>query len=355
MKKSTFIFISIFLIFSGIWLYNLLAPVISKNEGIVYYLKPGVSPETLIEQFTQSGLIRYPFLFSIYAHLKPHTILKAGEYYFPPGSSSLSIWRQVTQGKGFFQRSFIIVPGWSFKQIRDSLQQKEGVIHQIDTISDEKVMQRLGASQLHPEGQFFPETYYYTRGFTDINLLKRAYDMMQQKLEEKWQSRAANLPYKNPYQALIVASLVEKETPADKERPIIAGVIINRLKKNMLLQIDPTVIYGMGENYKGIIRKKDLLQDTVYNTYTRKGLPPTPIAMPSLASIEAALHPAEHQYYYFVASNNKEHQFSQTLQAHHIAVNKFINRQHSYFNESLVKEYLIKVFKFKPVRDVRNG
>src|SRR3990167_17377 len=335
--------ISIGVIFSGVWLYALLAPVISQQAGMVYYLKQGTSTSALISDLSQRGVIRFPFLFTVYAHLKPRTHLKAGEYYFPKGSSAVSIWRQVTQGIGFFQRSFTIIPVWSFKQLRQALLRAEGLKQELVQNDDKQLMKRLGYPQGYPEGEFFPETYYYTRGLSDFTILKRAVDLMQKKLADAWQSRAAKLPYKNAYQALIAASLIEKETHLDDERPMIAGVMINRLEKNMLLQIDPTVIYGMGERYQGIINKKDLLQDTPYNTYIHTGLPPTPIAIPSMASIHAALHPAQHPYYYFVALGKQGHQFSKTLIAHQAAVAAVTHRQQTYFNEALVRRYAMSI------------
>lgn len=188
-------------------------------------------------------------------------------------------------------------------------------------------MSRISSSDVDPEGEFFPETYYYTKDVSDLVILKRAYDLMQSRLSEAWQMRAADLPYQNAYEALIAASLIEKEAYFASERPLIAGVLVNRLKKNMLIQFDPTVIYGLGLRYDGTIHKKDLLENTPYNTYVRKGLPPTPIAMPSMASIEAALHPDNTDYLYFVARKDKSHQFSKTLPEHHAAVATVSNQK----------------------------
>lgn len=356
MKKSSLLLMACFITFVSLWLYNLFIPVI-PSQGLIYYLKPGTSKSALITDLSQRDLIRFPVLFSLYVHLKPHTYLKAGEYYFPPGSSALSIWRQVIHGYGFFQRSFTIVPGWTVKQLRTALLEVEELEHELAKESDEQMMQRLGYPKLNPEGEFFPETYYYTRGLSDFGILKRAFDLMQKKLAWVWQQREKNLPFESAYQALIVASLIEKETHLDKERPIIAGVIMNRLKSNMLLQIDPTVIYGRNEFAGGdeknvlktetVLTKKNLLQNTPYNTYVHKGLPPTPIAIPSMASLLAAIHPTQHEFYYFVASGKEGHQFSKTLLAHQVAVNGVNRRGNGYFNTSLVKNIISRSIHFR--------
>jgi UPF0755 protein len=202
------------------------------------------------------------------------------------------------------------------------LQITEGLHHLTSELTDEAIMQLL-QTNLSPEGNFLPETYFYTKGNADVMLLKQSFQLLQTKFAAAWEKRAINLPYKNTYEALIAASLIEKEAYLDSERPMIAGVLVNRLRHNMLLQFDPTIIYGLGDNYTGKIYKSDLTKDTPYNTYLHAGLPPTPIAMPSMGSIEAALHPIEHDYYYFVARGDGSHQFSKTLSEHNAAVVKF--------------------------------
>jgi UPF0755 protein len=184
-------------------------------------------------------------------------------------------------------------------------------------------LQRIGASEKQAEGLFFPDTYNFASGSSDLSVLKRAYQLMQRHLQENWAKRDPNLPFSTPYEALILASIVEKETGQAVDRPMIAGVFINRLNKKMLLQTDPTVIYGMGEKFDGNLRKRDLLTDTPYNTYTRSGLTPTPIALPGLASIQAALHPAKTNALYFVARGDGSSYFSSTLAEHNNAVNKY--------------------------------
>ncbi len=293
----------------------------------------------MILQLTQQGIIKHPFLFSLFVFPQRNAQLKTGEYLFPNGATLYSIWKQITSGTGLFYHPFSIIPGWSFSQLRHELAQAQGLRHITATLNDQQMMERLGYPHLAPEGEFFPETYYYTKGIPDLVILKRAIDLMQIRLHELWQHRDAELPYKNEYEALIVASLIEKEAYLNSERPMISGVLINRLKKNMLLQCDPTIIYGLGERYDGKIHKENLLEDNPYNTYIHRGLPPTPIAMPSTVSIEAALHPQKNDYLYFVAKGDGSHLFSKTLNEHNIAVDSAI-KHNTNFNESLVRRHM---------------
>lgn len=332
----------------GVFVYFLFSPVVNADKGVVYYLKPGTSKIAMLSELTEQGVIPHPWLFSLYICTQVNGHLKTGEYLFPKGATPVSIWYQVTNGKGFVQHPFTIVPGWTFAELRKHLSEAQGLKHATEKLDDKAIMALLGQNNLSPEGEFFPETYYYTRGMSDVSILKRAFQLMQVKLNAAWLERASNLPYKNEYEALIAASLIEKEAYLDKERPMIAGVLINRLNKDMLLQIDPTVIYGMGNRYNGKIHKEDLLEDTAYNTYVHKGLPPTPIAIPSLASLQAAVHPDKSDYYYFVAKGDGSHLFSETLVEHNEAVSTTIKSQNheptkqgeTYFNEEKVKGYL---------------
>lgn len=323
------------------WTVFLFSSTVSEEDGVQYFLRPGTSPKTLVTDLTQQGIIKHPSLLLFYIHLKPHQMLKTGEYLFPKGSSPHSIWRQVTEGTGLVYHSFTIIPGWSFNQLRHELAQTSGLRHISAKLGDKELMASLGYPNLAPEGEFFPETYNYTRGVSDLVILKRAIDLMQSRLNEAWESRAKDLPYKSPYEALIAASMIEKEAYLNVERPIIAGVLVNRLHKDMLLQFDPTVIYGLGERYTGKIHKENLLDNNDFNTYVHKGLPPTPIAMPSMTSIEAALHPEATKYLYFVARGDGSHQFSTSLIEHHVAVSS-ASKPHktSFFNETLVQKYL---------------
>lgn len=331
MKKSRFYIVSFVVLVvccqTGIGLYSLLMPAVHQDGGFVYYLKPGTSKKVMIADLSRQGVIRHPLLFSLYVYPQINKRLKTGEYLFPKGSSLGSIWKQITNGTGLFYHSFTIVPGWSFNQLKLKLSQATGLRHITAKLDGKQIMSHLGNPELASEGEFFPETYYYTRGNPDLVILKRAFDLMQNRLNDAWQHRAPGLPYKNKYEALIAASLVEKEAYLNEERTVIAGVLINRLHKDMLLQFDPTVIYGMGERYNGKIQKENLAEDTAYNTYVHKGLPPTPIAMPSMMSIEAALHPQVNDYYYFVARGDGSHQFSKSLSEHNVAVSKAVKYQ----------------------------
>jgi UPF0755 protein len=326
--------------FIALGLMVLYSPVVTTEGGATYYLKPGASKKEVISDLSQQGIIPYPLLFSFYAYPQLSAHLKTGEYLFPKGSTPNSIWKQITSGRGLVHHPFTIIPGWTFLQLRRQLAKMQGLRQVTANLDDKQVMDRLGYPNLSPEGEFFPETYHYTRGISDLVILKHAFDLMQKKLNQAWQNRLPALPYKNAYEALIAASLIEKEAYLASERPMIAGVLVNRLKKDMLLQFDPTVIYGLGPRYDGKIHKQDLLEDTPYNTYVHKGLPPTPIAMPSMASIDAVLHPEKNDYFYFVAKGDGGHQFSTNLPAHNEAVAIANKPRLSYFNDAKVEKYL---------------
>jgi UPF0755 protein len=312
------------LIILGVWLHFLFTPIVTNDQGFKYFVKPGASMGSVVNDLVNQKIITSPRLFKFLVTIqnKSHE-LKAGEYLFAEGTTPLKLLKQITTGTGTIKHAFTIVAGWNFNQVREALLEEPLLDHTISQkTTDAAIMRQVNNSVMSPEGQFFPDTYYYIPGSTDVAVLKRAYEEMQEKLKTLWKTHHSDLPYQTQYEALIAASLIEKETQLDHERPIIAGVIVNRLKKNMYLQIDPTVIYGMGTQYNGMIRKIDLTQDTPYNTYIHKGLPPTPIAMPGIESLEAAILPASHQYLYFVKknANEPEHQFSETLDEHYSAV-----------------------------------
>jgi len=331
MKTSYTIALSAFILccFVSIGLYFLLTPVVIQDEGYVYYLRPGITKRLVVDELTQQGIITHPVLLSMYVFPQKNSALKVGEYHFLKGSTPYSIWKQITSGTGLLYRPLPIIPGWTFKQLRAELLKAQGLRHTTAALSDKQIMEYLGNTNLSPEGEFFPETYNYTRGDSDLSILKRAFHLMQVKLQSAWNKRSAGLPYHSPYEALITASMIEREGYLNSERPVIAGVLINRLKKNMLLQIDAAVIFGLGDRYDGKIYKQNLLEDTPYNTYLHKGLPPTPIAMPGLSSLEAATMPQQNDFYYYVAKGDGSHQFSSTLQAHNEAVKASINKQTS--------------------------
>lgn len=325
------------------WFTFLYAPLVTDKKGIVFEVNEGESFQTVLHNLEKQNIIHYSLLFNLLIHVKGYGHqLKAGEYFFAKGTTPAKLLSQIVNGTGLAQYPFTIIAGWNFKQVRELLDRQTKLQHTLQNLTDQQIMAKLGQPNLNPEGQFFPDTYYYTSNSTDLKVLKRAFKMMQDKLNSAWQQRSSNLPYKDLYQALIAASLIEKEARLDTERPTISGVILNRLKKNMLLQIDATVIYGMGPHYAGTIYKKDLSQNTPYNTYVHKGFPPTPIAMPGFTSINAALHPEDNDYLYYVARGDGSHQFSKTLDEHNKAVTTFRRFQHQAFNTELVKSYLLK-------------
>ncbi len=248
--------------------------------------------------------------------------LQVGEYAITSGMSPRELLRRLEKGE-VIQRKFTIVEGWSLRELRAALAAEPLLVHHIDSLSDAQLMVRLDRDNVFPEGRFLPETYKYTRGTSDLAILDRAGKAMDKALAEAWESRAPDLPLTSPEQLLTLASIVEKETGKADERPQIAGVFVRRLKIGMRLQTDPTVIYGMGSAYAGNIRKADLATDTPYNTYTRAGLPPTPIALPGKAALQAAAHPVEGDALYFVARGGGAHHFSADLSEHNAAVRKY--------------------------------
>ena len=290
-------------------------------------IKPKSGLKSITNQLVEQGVLNSAWPFVLLAKiLGKETYLQAGDYTLNKNITPYQLMLSLNHGKAT-QGNITFIEGKTFKQMREKLAKNDAIDATITQLSDAQVMQSVGNGEDHAEGLFFPDTFYFDRGTPDKVILKRAYDIMQTKLDGAWQNRAPNLPYKNSYEALIMASIVEKETGKASERPMIAGVFINRLKIGMRLQTDPTVIYGMGDSYNGNIRRKDLLKDTIYNTYTRYGLPPTPIAMPGLASINAALHPESTKSLYFVGKGDGSHAFSATLNEHNRAVAKYQLKQ----------------------------
>jgi len=248
--------------------------------------------------------------------------LHAGEYALDPGISPHTLLAKMATGE-VIQHHFTIVEGWTFAQLREALAHDAGLKQTLVASDDAGIMRTLGAAEMPPEGWFLPETYNYVKGMDDADLLRRAHEAMGRTLEKLWSARAPDPMLQSPYQALILASIVEKETGRADERPLIAGVFLHRLRLGMRLQTDPTVIYGLGAAYDGNLRRVDLDTDTPFNTYTRDGLPPTPIALPGAASLNAVLHPVPTEALYFVARGDGSHEFSATLEAHNHAVAKY--------------------------------
>lgn len=252
--------------------------------------------------------------------------IKAGSYEVEEGLTALALLDKLTRGD-VTQGELVLVEGKTFRQLRTLLNEHPDLAHDTQKLSDGKILALLGAKETHPEGLFFPDTYLFNKGSSDIDVLRRAYKAMQPRLAAAWEKRESTLPVKTPYELLILASIVEKETGLPADRPQIAAVFVNRLRRGMLLQTDPTVIYGLGERFDGNLRKVDLQTDTPWNTYTRPGLPPTPIAMPGLASLQAAAKPPPSDMLYFVARGDGSSEFSTSLDEHNSAVAKYQKKQ----------------------------
>jgi UPF0755 protein len=312
----------------GAWLYYYAKmPLNLSPDAQEITIKPNSGLKSIANQLVAQNVLpsALPFVF-LAKIMHKEAELQAGDYTLNKNVSLYQLMLSLNHGKST-QGSITFIEGKTFKLMRAKLAKNDAVKSTITNLSDIEVMRLVGNSEKHAEGLFFPDTFYFDRNTADTVLLKRSYDIMQTKLALAWQNRAPSLPYKNSYEALTMASIVEKETGKASERPEIAGVFLNRLRIGMRLQTDPTVIYGMGDNFNGNIRRKDLTTDTIYNTYTRDGLPPTPIAMPSLAAIEAALHPAKTKALYFVGKGDGSHQFSNSLVEHNRAVAKYQLRQ----------------------------
>jgi UPF0755 protein len=248
--------------------------------------------------------------------------LKAGNYQFSAAMTPIELLEKLTRGD-VTQAEVRLIEGWTFAQFRAALDASTDLRHDTLGLPDGELLSRLQAAEAHPEGLFFPDTYLFARGSSDLAVLRRAYRAMQRHLAAEWQTRQSNVPYRSPYEALIMASIIEKETGRPAERDTIGGVLVNRLRIGMRLQVDPTIIYGLGSGFDGNLKKVHLLTDGPYNTYTRAGLPPTPIAMPGLASLRSAMRPAKTDAFYYVSRGDGSSQFSRTIDEHNRAVAKY--------------------------------
>lgn len=304
-------------------LYFANTPVHLPQTPYEFTLKHGSSLRTIARQFSAEGLIPEPWSFILLAKtLGKEGGIKAGNYQLDRELTPFQLVKKITKGD-VSQSEIVFIEGWNFSQVRKALDEHPAVRHDTAGLSDKEILNQLGVSEESAEGLFFPDTYYFSNGMSDLSMLKRANQIMVQRLADAWQERSPNLPYSTPYEALIMASIVEKETGQSGERSMIAAVFINRLRIGMRLQTDPTVIYGLGETFDGNLHKRDLTTDNAYNTYTRAGLPPGPIAMPGWASIHASLHPEETSALYFVSKGNGTHQFSRSLAEHNQAVSRY--------------------------------
>ena len=307
----------------GYYVYiNAISKPLNNREQVLVIPK-GVGMSWLAKHLEQKGVIDSRYVFRIYSLInKREVTIKAGEYTLVNTDSIPELVDLLDQGK-VIQYSITLVEGKSFKEYRAFLSSQKLLVDEIDSLSDGEIMRKLGAIGKKPEGLFAPQTYYFKKGDSDFDVLELAYKRQTQLLDDIWENRADDVEVKTKYQLLILASIIEKETGAAVERPTISGVFNNRLRIGMKLQTDPTVIYGMGDAYNGNIRRKDLTTDTEYNTYTRYGLTPTPIAMPGEAAIIAAANPEETKALYFVGKGDGTHYFSKNLKEHNNAVIKY--------------------------------
>jgi UPF0755 protein len=311
--------------------HSALEQPLNLSEERLLEVPVGATPGGVLNRLQAEGVLHDAFWLRLYwrFNLRDQP-LHSGEYRLGPGfrvRDMLALWRRGE----VVQYNLTLVEGWSFRQVREALVRESKLDLTLSELDDEQLMARLGQPGVNPEGRFFPDTYRFVRGMTDLDLLKQAYARLELVLAEEWAARADELPYKEPYDALIMASMIEKETGVSEERGAIAGVFIRRLRIGMRLQTDPTVIYGLGERYKGRLTRAHLREVTPYNTYQIDGMPPTPIALVGREAIHAALHPVAGRSLYFVARGDGSHVFSNSLEAHNRAVREYqLNRRADY-------------------------
>jgi UPF0755 protein len=306
-----------------LWYANQTMAMADATYPFDFSIQRGDSLTSASTRLHRGGALVRPWAFVLLARLKGQAgDIKAGNYVLETAVTPLALLRKITQGETVLGK-LAFIEGWNFHEVRRSIAANTGLRHDTLAMTDAELLRAVGATEMHPEGLFFPDTYFFDKGSSELALYKRAYSAMQQHLADQWAQRMPGLPYRSPYEALIMASIIEKETGAAEERRLIASVFVNRMRLGMRLQTDPTVIYGIGPSFDGNIRRVDLLTDTPYNTYTRAGLPPTPIAAPGLASIQAALNPETSKMLYFVSKGNGRHVFSESLAAHNRAVNRY--------------------------------
>jgi UPF0755 protein len=315
--------LSVLILCAGSFAYYAYSPQTLPATPYSFTIQSGSSVTSAAQQMQDAQVIKSKTLFVFLVRIMGSSSrIKSGQYTLEKPLSPRQLVALIVTGEST-SRQITIIEGWTFKQFRAALDAHPDLKHDTIALSDAQILEKIDPSQAHPEGLFFPDTYAFEAGSSDVLVLKRAYQTMQKRLATAWQQRAPDLPLQTPYQALILASIVEKETGSARDREMIAGVFINRLNKGMRLQTDPSVIYGLGEHFDGNLRKVDLQTDTAYNTYTRNGLTPTPISLPGAASLHAALHPAQTTAVYFVAKGDGSSHFSSNLTEHNRAVNRF--------------------------------
>ena len=311
------------------WLWNdyrhfVSQPLNLPESGTEYRVRAGATLRQVAAELAGRGILREPLYLRLLGRQRGDADrIKAGDYALAHGMTPDDVIDLFVSG-AVIEYSLTLVEGWTFRQALEAVRRHERIVHSLDDdITDTEVMAAIGAPGVHPEGRFFPDTYRFPGETTDVDFLRRAYERMSDILAEEWAARSEDLPLESADEALILASIVEKETGLPEERAEVAGVFVRRLRKGMLLQTDPTVIYGMGASFDGNIRRRDLTKDTPYNTYTRSGLTPTPICLPGRDAIHAALHPADGDALYFVATGDGGHKFSATLAEHNRAVRRY--------------------------------
>lgn len=293
---------------------------------LAFSVERGASLSQASLALEKASVLEHPGLFVLIARLRGLAgEIKAGSYALEGPVTPMTLLRKITVGDTVLGK-LTIVEGWNFADMRRTVNAHAGLRHDTAAMTDAELLKAVGAPELQPEGLFFPDTYFFDLGSSDLAIYRRAFDAMKALLAAQWPQRKSGLPYRSAYEALTMASIIEKETGAPEERPLIAAVFVNRLRIGMRLQTDPTVIYGLGAGFDGNLRKTDLLTDTPYNTYTRAGLPPTPIALPGAEAVHAALQPESSRALYFVAKGNGRHAFSDNLDAHNRAVNRYQKR-----------------------------
>ncbi|MGF6591279.1 endolytic transglycosylase MltG [Pseudomonas sp. 2835] len=338
MRRKFLVLLEIGLILAGLMLgysawkvKSALEQTLHVSQERLLDVPTGTTPNRMFYRMQNDGVLEDAFWLRLYWRFNMAGVpLHTGEYRMTPGMTVRDLFEVWRRGD-VVQYTLTLVEGWNFRQVRAALAKHEKIKKTIDGLSDAEVMDKLGHPGVFPEGRFFPDTYRFVRGMSDVEFLQQAYARLEEVLAKEWAERSSDVPYRDPYQALIMASLVEKETGVPQERGQIAGVFVRRMRIGMLLQTDPTVIYGMGERYNGKITRADLREPTPYNTYTNAGLPPTPIAMVGREAIHAALNPTPGSSLYFVARGDGSHVFSDDLDAHNSAVREYqIKRRADY-------------------------
>jgi UPF0755 protein len=313
-------------VLTGDYLRSREAPVLNST-AIIFEIPRGQGVREIASRLRAAGVIDKPLWFVLQSMEQGVSRrLKSGEYEVPGGVSRAELLRLFVSGR-VRQHAVTLVEGWTFRRMLEAIRSHPALDHGVSQSDPQAIMAALGVPGLDPEGRFFPDTYFFPRGTPELEVLKRAFGKMQTVLAEAWERRADGLPFKTPEEALIIASIVEKETARPEERSEVAGVLVRRLQKGMPLQVDPAVIYGLGERFDGNLRRVDLATDTPYNTYVHRGLPPTPIAAPGRSSLHAALHPSPGDTLYYVATGEGGHVFSRSLEEHRRAVDRYQRKE----------------------------